>query len=273
MLNPIKPHTCPHCHKVVKAPMTLQCAPGHTIMDMTGNWIYHCEHCGRRVLEPVASGEVHVIFADDTASDEYFMDMFDGNRAVAHLAFPSVSDFLNWFLRASEDPPAMWYHVIYQNQQICAGAIDPYDYEGYMNAFDLQPDTVKIELNVDRFMAYVNKEDAQRCEQLGRTPKIYALSDLVPAKLGLYKRTAERDMELWEDHIEPILTDFDSELFCVSGDPENLVVTMQPKETNDPEIREQQRDYFDPTESELLSTLDDYIQFQSTLPMWRATKE
>lgn len=91
-------------------------------------------------MENMLHAPIMVAFADENKRPDSFMDEFNGDHIRGILTFASQKEFLLWWLGQVDDdndnvPEAMWYYVLQNGVQICAGAIDPYDIQIWRGEF------------------------------------------------------------------------------------------------------------------------------------------
>lgn len=89
-------------------------------------------------LESMLHAPITVALADEDKRPDSFMDEFNGDCIRGILTFTDQNEFLLWWLGQVGDdnvPEAMWYYVLQNGAQICAGAIDPYDIQIWRGEF------------------------------------------------------------------------------------------------------------------------------------------
>lgn len=126
---------CNHCHKTYSADANLKAVPDSAPEELNGQWATICPFCHEETLTDIEQKSIYAILSEDDIDNRHFEDFFDGECVKEAFGFDTVEEFITWWEKAVDEQPSMWYHVIRDGIQICAGAIDPYDIDIFRENF------------------------------------------------------------------------------------------------------------------------------------------
>ena len=128
---------CPHCKMKyngiihLKTPIENYNSNQSNIMSST------CPFCKQEFTFKTKTGIIAISFSNDEDNKEHFDEPFDGQNIIFYETFKTIEDFYSWWLIAIKynNIPSMWYHVLYGSEDICWGAMDPYDIDIFNKYF------------------------------------------------------------------------------------------------------------------------------------------